>query len=108
VKNRWPFKRRLSCALVLAPILAIAGLTVAAGPATARSQGLYSGSADQEQFTVTPNPANNLDCNGWSPKYQPVAPARRALCTDARGSEYGNGGAVLSTTVTMWAMTSRA
>ena len=34
---------------------------------------------------------NNLDCNGWSPKYKAVAPSHRAVCTDPRGaagSEY--------------------
>ena len=31
---------------------------------------------------VTPNPANELDCNGWSPKYKAVAAKAGSLCTD--------------------------
>jgi len=31
---------------------------------------------------VAPNSANELDCNGWSPKYQAVGKEAGALCTD--------------------------
>jgi hypothetical protein len=31
---------------------------------------------------VAPNPANELDCNGWTHKYRTVAPEAGALCTD--------------------------
>jgi hypothetical protein len=73
--------------------LGVAGAEFAspAAPAAARTQGLHSGGAGQEHFTVTPKATNNLDCNGWSPRYKSVALAHRALCTDPRGSEYGNG-----------------
>ena len=91
MQNRWSLTRRPSWALVLAPILA-AGLAVAvAGPAAAHSHAARTVSASQEQFTVTPNPTNNLDCNGWSLTYKPVDPAHRQLCTDPRGAEYGQG-----------------
>ena len=31
---------------------------------------------------VAPNSANELDCNGWSPKYQAIGKEAGALCTD--------------------------
>src|SRR5262245_2087988 len=90
--NRWSLRWRSSWAVALAPILVAAGLAVAAaGPAAARSQAVRPVRASQEQFTVTPNPTNNLDCNGWSLTYKPVDPTRRQLCTDPRGAEYGPG-----------------
>jgi hypothetical protein len=62
-----------------------------AGPAAAHSRAARTVSASQEQFTVTPKPTNNLDCNGWSLTYKPVDPAHRQLCADPRGAEYGQG-----------------
>jgi hypothetical protein len=34
---------------------------------------------------LIPNKTNNLDCNVWSLKYRPIAPAHRGLCTDPHG-----------------------
>ena len=31
---------------------------------------------------IAPKAVNELDCNGWSPKYKSVRPAMRGLCTD--------------------------
>ena len=42
-------------------------------------------SAPAATHSVKPNKTNNLDCNGWSPKYQSVSPARREICTDPHG-----------------------
>jgi hypothetical protein len=60
----------------------MAGLVVAAGPAAAGSQAPQSASASQQRGTVAPNPTNNLDCNGYSSKYQSVSPTGGARCTD--------------------------
>src|SRR5215472_71520 len=60
-RSRWSLTRRPSWALVLAPMLAVAGLAVAtASPAAARSQGPHSGSARQQHVTVAPKPVNNV------------------------------------------------
>src|SRR5215472_12505342 len=59
-RSRWSLTRRPSWALVLAPMLAVAGLAVAtASPAAARSQGPHSGSARQQRVTVAPRLVNN-------------------------------------------------
>ena len=34
--------------------------------------------------TIAPNPANQLDCNAYSPVYQSTFPTGKALCTDPR------------------------
>jgi hypothetical protein len=82
--NRWSFKRRSSWALVTAPALAVAGLSVAASPAVAHTHTAAQTTAT-EHFTVRPNPVNMLDCNGWSKKYRSVNPGFRGLCTDPHG-----------------------
>jgi hypothetical protein len=69
--------------LILAPIVAMAGLVLAVGgPAAAGSQAPQSASASQERGTVAPKATNNLDCNGYSSKYQSVSPTRGSRCTD--------------------------
>jgi hypothetical protein len=79
VQRRWSFNRRSSWALFAAPVLAVASVSVAGMiPAQAHS-------APAAAHILTPNRTNNLDCNGWSPKYQSIAPAHRALCTDLHG-----------------------
>jgi hypothetical protein len=66
----------------------VAGVAVAGGiPAQAHS-------APAAAHILIPNKTNNLDCNGWSPKYRPIAPAHRGLCTDPHGpfaSRYTSG-----------------
>ena len=44
--------------------------------------GAGAASASTGSSGVTPNPANELDCNGWSRAYQSVKPGMRALCAD--------------------------
>ena len=38
--------------------------------------------------TIAPLKINNLDCNGWSPRYASAAPAMKMRCTDPLGSLY--------------------
>jgi len=93
VQSRWSFKRRSTWALVAAPALAIASLTIAAAnPASAHS----AGSASHVK-SVKPNKVNELDCNGWSKKFKSVSPGFRRLCTDPRGPKSGKGWATMGT-----------
>jgi hypothetical protein len=46
--------------------------------------GVAPSPAATQATTVKPNAVNNLDCNGWSPKYKP-AKLGMALCTDPKG-----------------------
>ena len=46
-------------------------------PARRRATRVGGGSAG-----IAPKAVNELDCNGWSPKYKSVRPAMRGLCTD--------------------------
>ncbi len=79
MQRRRSFLRRPPWALLSAPLVAIASLSIAtAVPAQAHGTPAPAG-------TLTPNKVNNLDCNGWSPKYGALAPAHRALCTDPHG-----------------------
>ena len=78
---RWSFKRCWSWALVSAPVLALASLSVAAAaPATAR---VTAGAP----HAVAPRKVSEVDCNGWSPKYKPVVAAHRETCVDPRGAK---------------------
>ena len=66
--------------LLLVPALGFAvisqlSLTGTAGAATAAT-------ARPAVTTVKPNPVNELDCNGWSPKYGTVRKMAGGLCTD--------------------------
>ena len=93
MQSRWSFKRRSTWALVAAPALAMAGLTIAAaGPAAAHGTAMphstvtaHTQYAAAEHFTVKPNKVNMVDCNGWSKLYTSAAPGFRARCTDPRG-----------------------
>lgn len=88
MQSRWSFKRRSTWALVAAPVLAMASLTIAmANPAAAHSQGSHPLSAAAEHFTVTPNKVNMLDCNGHSKKYISADPFFAHLCVDPHGPQ---------------------
>ena len=54
------------------PALLALALLVFVAPAQARK---YAGS-------IAPKSTNQVDCNGWSPKYTPARPMMRSLCTD--------------------------
>jgi hypothetical protein len=97
--TRWSITRTSAWAILVAPVLAVSGLAAAAAtPAAAAKTPAaqpHAVSAATEHFTVKPqHKANDLDCNGWSKSYQPLAPAHRMLCTDPLGpvlSSYGKG-----------------
>jgi hypothetical protein len=100
VQSRWSFKRRSSWALIAAPILALASLSIAASPAVAAHSRSASSPASAKPKSVMPNAISNVDCNGWSKKYKPISVAGRPHCTDPRGpiaydstasDYYGNG-----------------
>jgi hypothetical protein len=76
--SRWPIEKRSAWALVAAPILAMASLSVAvASPATRPASGASLSAAHAVRW-VQPNKVSEVDCNGWSPKYRAVAPAFRS------------------------------
>ncbi len=91
MQSRWSFRRRSAWALIVAPALAVAGLSAAAAaPAAARP------SAPASPRVLVPRATNELDCNGWSAKYKPLVPAHRMLCVDPHGplapDKYKKGG----------------
>jgi hypothetical protein len=94
VQSRWSFRRRSTWALIVAPGLAMAGLTIAAaGPATAHNTiAAHTQSAASEHFTVKPNKLSMVDCNGWSKRYASAQPGFRSHCTDPRGPVRGEKG----------------
>jgi hypothetical protein len=92
VQHRWSIKRRSTWALIAAPILALASLSIAAASNAAVSHGRAPAPAAERyvpsQYTVAPNPHGNMvDCNGWSANknWQSVAPHMRGLCVDPHG-----------------------
>jgi hypothetical protein len=78
-------RRRTAWALALAPALAIGTMSMATISQAAAQP------APHVTRWVAPNKINNLDCNGWSPKYAPVSPARKEMCTDPRGARQYKG-----------------
>jgi hypothetical protein len=90
VNSRWSIRRHKTWALLSAPALAIATLSIAAaGPAAAHNTAraaAHALSVAQEHFTVKPNRGSNMtDCNGWSKSYTSVVPRFRENCTDPHG-----------------------
>jgi hypothetical protein len=71
---------RAGWVLIAAPIL-VAG-TMATGAA---SQAATVRPAAMAAGTVTPNHVNQLDCNGYSTKYQALSPTSKMRCTDPLG-----------------------
>src|SRR6202011_3098115 len=85
-------------------LLAMAGgaavVYASIGVPTSTGAGIYTASghtaSTQTLASVTPNPTNSLDCNGYSKLYKPVKPGLKALCVDPKavGHSYysqGNG-----------------
>jgi len=69
-------------ALMSAAVSVIVTQLALAGPASAT---WASGALAQRRpasARIAPKATNEVDCNGWSPKYRPVRPAMRVLCTD--------------------------
>ena len=90
MRSRWSFRKRSSWALIAAPALALASLSVAAaGPAAAHTTaGQAAAQAAATGAWIRPRRVNNLDCNGWSNKYQALVPSHRMLCVDPHGQYY--------------------
>ena len=80
MRSYWSLGRRRAWALVAAPALGIACLSVAIGPAAAR---VSHGAA--HSHGVAPRRISEVDCNGWSPKFHAVAALHRSTCVDPRG-----------------------
>jgi hypothetical protein len=75
----WP--RRSAWALVISPVLLVAGLTAAASsPAAVASPTMPT--ASRASAPVRPNHVNQLDCNGYSTKYKALNPGQKMHCTD--------------------------
>jgi hypothetical protein len=79
-------RARHSWALLIAPVLAITGLTMsqAATASPARP------AAAAHARVLVPNKVNQLDCNGWSRKYQALNRGMKGLCTDPMSLRYVN------------------
>ncbi|MGO9503832.1 MAG: hypothetical protein ACLPUO_20200 [Streptosporangiaceae bacterium] len=87
--KRRTLRRRSTWALILAPVLALAGLAMTtASQAAVRSPGAaVSHAKTTATHWVKPRSVNNLDCNAWSKKYKSVNPVHRMLCVDPHGSK---------------------
>ncbi|HEY4869293.1 MAG TPA: hypothetical protein VII79_04735, partial [Candidatus Dormibacteraeota bacterium] len=85
-------------------LLAMAGgaavVYASIGVPTSTGAGIYTSAGHapgaHTAASVTPNPTNSLDCNGYSQSYKPVKPGLKALCVDPKavGHSYysqGNG-----------------
>jgi hypothetical protein len=62
---------------------AVAGQLALAGVASANHTAVHHAG-----LTIAPLRFNDLDCNGWSTKYKPAAPAMKMRCTDPLGPLY--------------------
>jgi hypothetical protein len=66
----------------LAAVAVVAGVMSASAPAQAAHQASRQATKHQNLTdSLIPNKINNLDCNGWSTKYESIT-GRGALCTD--------------------------
>ena len=77
--------------LLLVPAIGVAvvcQLTLTGASAVASTSTAAAGTS-VATGAIAPNKINNLDCNGFSPKYTSAAPGHRGLCTDPRGLEDG-------------------
>jgi hypothetical protein len=75
--------RRLGWALILTPALSLAGVLGAAAPGQAMTTTTAQQAAPAAHPRVAkPRKVNNLDCNGYSTRYQALRPGGKALCTD--------------------------
>ncbi len=91
MRHRWSIKRRSTWALIAAPVLVLASLSIAAASAATHHNhaSAPAGAAAERyvpsQYTVQPDKANMLDCNGWSKKYTAIIHGFGEHCTDPRG-----------------------
>jgi len=84
VQSRWSFRKRSTWALIAAPALVLASLSVAAASAATGHAGIPAGSTAAR--ILLPHKVNNLDCNGWSRKYRALIPGHRMFCADPHGA----------------------
>ena len=82
--NRMLMRHRSAWVLVMTPVMALAGITMAASSQAAvmRPASQATVVASHAQSEVTPNPVNQLDCNGYSTKYKALNPGQKMRCTD--------------------------
>jgi hypothetical protein len=64
------------------PALSIAVITQLGLAGSATMAATTTAKTPTASGSVAPNPANELDCNGWSPKFRAVAAEAGAFCTD--------------------------
>jgi len=85
--------RRRGWRLLLLPALGIAvvGQLSLSGSATAATAATAA-ARTAATASVPPNPVNELDCNGWSAKYQTVKKMAGELCTDPVSRAGGKAG----------------
>jgi hypothetical protein len=67
---------------VPAAVAVVIGQLALAGPASATRVGDGPAGTSRASAGIAPKAVNELDCNGWSPKYKSVRPAMRGLCAD--------------------------
>ena len=84
MSGRMLMRHRSAWVLVMTPIMAMAGLTIAVSSqaAVARPVTQATAVASHASGDVTPNRVNRLDCNGYSTKYKSLDPAFKSHCTD--------------------------
>jgi hypothetical protein len=79
-------------AVLAGPALALA-LTLILGAGTGSGAASLRAAAGQPQVrAIPPNKVNELDCNGWSPRYKPVSLKLRGLCADPHGAYFADTG----------------
>ena len=79
-------RHRSAWVLVMTPVMALAGLTVA----TASQAAVARPASMAASHSVQPNKVNQLDCNGYSSKYKALDPGMRVHCTDPFGAKAGD------------------
>jgi hypothetical protein len=82
-------RHRSAWVLVITPVMALAGLTMAPASQAAVARPVSTAASQ----SVKPNPVNQLDCNGYSTKYKALNPGMRMHCTDPFGAKAGDGNA---------------
>ena len=87
VRNRLTRARGWAWKLAIpATALCVAAGLGLTGSASATLTG--AGGGHHMAGTIVPARVNLLDCNGWSPKYQPASTAMRMRCADLHGARY--------------------
>jgi hypothetical protein len=82
--KRMSLKLRSAAALAVAPLLAVAGIGLAT-PSQAAAHGPAQTTVSRARPQVVPHRVNQLDCNGYSTKYQALNPGMKMHCTDPLG-----------------------